>query len=280
MNYFQYIDSTYAVKVKEFAPSEGGYKVEGIENDFFILAVFIDNVRVLGVEFNGLDDINMLSVVNDANIVDLNTISENSFLLAYTEFYVITPYKPPLLVQIADSEQNQDNLLRFLKVYDLPQFRKDGLFTSVSWQYDPRVFVVANVSTVQNQTSFYILNYVPYKNSTNLNWPTPYDETPNDIYDGYKNVSSFPVLVNNSIFQFGDYYITINKKTGTYSYGFSYRIIQDIRTNEFRLIIYYLNNSISTTKEFDLASDSCVNGGFKVYDSQFDIEIKVSKIYG
>lgn len=93
-HYVQYIDETYAVKVKPLLYVDyydepenniylgGHYLLEGIDVQFFVVAVFIDNKREDRVEFIGTDNLFMTSVINDLEMSDLNTIPLNHFFEA------------------------------------------------------------------------------------------------------------------------------------------------------------------------------------------------------
>ncbi|CAD0006569.1 hypothetical protein [Flavobacterium salmonis] len=96
-NYILYMDSSYSVKAKGFDGEMNNhfdtrkYVLEGIDTDFFILAVFIDNKRVDGFQFDNTsidlsyhtDNLFMKSIINDFGMTDLNLIPLNHFLPAY-----------------------------------------------------------------------------------------------------------------------------------------------------------------------------------------------------
>ena len=169
MNFIQYIDDTYAVKVKELESSEG-YLVRGIQTPFFILSVFIENKRVQGVDFGNYDSLPMLSVINDLGNVDLNVIPENYFATAFTEIYLSVPYSNgSSAVEISNFSDFQKKPLRYLKEYKLPQFRIDGRFSQGSgYQVDTRVYSFMRLGTIQSDNKFYTLGIDTYRNSTHL----------------------------------------------------------------------------------------------------------------
>ncbi|GEM_PF-3593633 len=284
MNYIQYIDDTYAVKVKEIPfDYEQGYAVKEIQTPFFILALYVDNKRVTGVQFNNYDSLPMLAVINDLSNIDLNVIPENHFALAYTEIYLSVPYTAGSALEISNFNDFQKKPLRYLKEYDLPQFRIDGRFSQGSgYQVDTRVYSFLRFGTIQGDNKFYTLGIDTYKNSTHIDNLEFQGENPNYIKNGYDLVTSFPVQNNGSIVQFGDYYVKLTTSKTAYPYGLQIWIFTDIRTNEFWLLVNYIENGTSIIKkgEFDISTFVCVNGGFKIKNLLQDVEIQISKVYG
>ncbi|MDA6069050.1 hypothetical protein NJT12_05385 [Flavobacterium sp. AC] len=283
MNFIQYIDDTYAVKVKELEAFEG-YSVRGIQTPFFILSVFIDNKRVQGVDFINYDSLPMLSVINDLGNVDLNVIPENYFATAFTEIYLSVPYSNgSSSVEISNFSDFQKKPLRYLKEYKLPQFRLDGRFTAGSgYQVDTRVYSFMRLGTIQGDNKFYTLGIDTYRNSTHLDSVDFQGESPNYIRNGYDLVSSFPVQNNGGIVQFGDYYIKMTTTKTSYPYGLAVWIFTDIRTNEFWVLVNYIEVGTSIIKkgEFDMSTFVCVSGGFKIKNLLHEVEIQISNIYG
>lgn len=283
MNFIQYIDETYAVKVKEIESSEG-YLIRGIQTPFFILSVFIDNKRVNGVEFNNYDSLPMLSVINDLGNVDLNVIPENYFATAFTQIYLSIPYSNGgSSVEISNFSDFQKKPLRYLKEYKLPQFRIDGRFSQGSgYTFDRRVYSMLNIGTIQGDNKFYIGSYDTYPNSTHVDTVEFQGETPNYIRNGYDLVTSFPVQNNGGIVQFGDFYVKMTTGKTSYPYGLRVYIFTDIRTNEFWILTNYIEQGTSIIKkgEFDIETLVCVNGGFKIKNILQDVEIQISNIYG
>lgn len=282
MNYIQYIDDTYSVKVKEIQYyDEQGYAVKDIQTPFFILSVFMENKRVNGVSFANYDSLPMLSVINDLGNVDLNVIPENYFATAFTEIFLILPFATVSGIQISNVSDFQKPL-RYLKEYKLPQFRLDGRFSQGSgYAYDSRVYSLLKLGTIQSDNRFYTALYNTYKNATHVDSLEFQGENPNYIRDGYDLVSSFPVQNNGNIVQFGDFYVKMTT-TKPYSYGLSVFLFTDIRTNEFWIYVNYVEQGTSLIKkaEFDMSTFVCVNGGFKIKNLLHEIEIQISTIYG
>lgn len=283
MNFIQYIDDTYAVKVKEIESNEG-YLIRGIQTPFFILSVFIDNKRVNGVQFSNYDSLPMLSVINDLGNVDLNVIPENYFATAFTEIYLNIPYSSgSSSVEISNFSDFQKKPLRYLKEYKLPQFRIDGRFSQGSgYSYDTRVYSLLKLGTIQADNKFYTAIYDTYKNGTHIDTLEYQGDNPNYIRNGYDLVTAFPVQNNGSIVQFGDFYVKMTTTKTSYPYGLSVFIFTDIRTNEFWFYVNYIEVGTSIIKkgEFDISTFVCVNGGFKIKNLLHEIEIQISTIYG
>ncbi|MET3025923.1 hypothetical protein ABXT06_04545 [Flavobacterium sp. UW10123] len=283
MNFIQYIDDSYAVKVKEINSSEGFY-INGIQTPFFILSVFIGNKRVTGVEFNNYDSLPMLSVINDLGNIDLNVIPQNYFATAFTEIYFNIPFGgDSASVEISNFSDFQTKPLRYLKEYKLPQFRLDGRFSQGSgYQFDTRVYSMLNIGTIQADNKFYVNSYDTYLNHTHLDTVYYQGQSVNYLQNGYNLVNSFPVQNNGSIIQFGDFYVKMTTNKTSYPYGLRIYIFTDIRTNEFWIIVNYVEQGTSLIKkaEFDISTFVCVNGGFKIKNLLQDVEIQISTIYG
>lgn len=283
MNFIQYIDDTYAVKVKEIESSEG-YVIKGINTPFFILSVFMDNKRVQGVDFLNYDSLPMLSVINDLGNVDLNVIPENYFATAFTEIYFVMPNSSgSSSVEISNFSDYLKKPLRYLKKYKLPQFRIDGRFSQGSgYSFDSRVYSMLNLGTIQGDNKFYIGSYDTYRNSTHIDTIEYQGENPNYIRNGYDLVTSFPVQNNGGIVQFGDFYVKMTTGKLSYPYGLRVYIFTDIRTNEFWILTSYIEQGTSIIKkgEFDISTFVCVNGGFKIKNLLQDVEIQISNVYG
>jgi hypothetical protein len=284
MNYIQYIDDTYAVKVKEvYLDYEQGYVVADIQTPFFILSLFVGNKRVNGVTFNNYDSLPMLSVINDLGNVDLNVIPENHFATAFTQIYLGVPFSSGTGVEISNFSDFQKKPLRYLKEYKLPQFRIDGRFSQGSgYTFDRRVYSFLNLGTIQGDNKFYVGGYDTYPNSTHVDVIDFQGETPNYIRNGYDLITSFPVQNNGGIVQFGDFYVKMTTTKTSFPYGLKIWIFTDIRTNEFWILVNYVEQGTSIIKkgEFDISTFVCVNGGFKIKNLLHEVEIQISTIYG
>lgn len=284
MAFIQYLDETYAVKVKEIPfDYELGFTVKGIETPFFILSLYVDNKRVNGVSFSNYDSLPMLSVINDMANVDLNVIPENYFATAYTEINLSVAPSSGSNIQIANFPDFMKKPLRYLKEYKLPQFRIDGRFSQGSgYQFDRRVYSMLALHTIQGDNKFFVQNYETYPNHTHLDTVDYQGSTPNYIRNGYDLVTAFPIQNNGGIVQFGDYYIKMTTTKTSFPYGLKIWIFTDIRTNEFWVLVNYVEQGTSIIKkgEFDISTFVCVNGGFKIKNLLHEVEIQISNVYG
>lgn len=104
-NYIQYIDDTYALKVKPIEFVDGYYEqvepynyiepyylINGIDTEFFIVAVFIDNKRFSGFQFLEIDNLFMTAFINDLEMSDLNVVPRNHFFEANKQVKFVLPY--------------------------------------------------------------------------------------------------------------------------------------------------------------------------------------------
>ncbi|MBF2709247.1 hypothetical protein [Flavobacterium soyangense] len=86
-NYIQYLTNKDIIKTKEVVFFNNGvnttFTVSGINEDFFILSVFQNNLRVLGVGFDDIENNDMLGFLN-SDILDISLIPRNSFLSSQT----------------------------------------------------------------------------------------------------------------------------------------------------------------------------------------------------
>lgn len=82
-NYIQYVNQFGVIKTKSVVFTKGlintTFQVSGINESFFILAVFQNNIKVNGVGFDDLENNDMLAFIN-SNLFDLSTIPSNAFL--------------------------------------------------------------------------------------------------------------------------------------------------------------------------------------------------------
>jgi len=82
-NYIQYLNLKGQVKTKSvtFVKNDTNttFEVSGIIEEFFILAVFENNIKKSGIGFENIDNIDMLAFVN-SNFFDVNLIPQNHFL--------------------------------------------------------------------------------------------------------------------------------------------------------------------------------------------------------
>lgn len=284
MNFIQYIDDSYSVKTRSVTVGESGYSVSGIDTPFFILSLYVDSRRQNGVAFNNYDSIEMLSVINDMSNVDLNVIPLNYFAPAYTEIQLFVNYSSSAsAITVSNFADFQSKPFRFLKEYKLPQLRVDGRFgTSSAYSYDPRVYSLLVLGTLQGQKKFYVEGHFTYPNHTHLDVVDYQGDMLNYIPNGYP--ANYGMQENGGIVQYGDFYVKVTAGPGlsSYPYGLRFYLFTDVRTNEMWIQVGYIEMATSIVKraEFDISTFVCVNGGFKIKSSLYDIEIQISNIYG
>jgi hypothetical protein len=281
-NFIQYIDETYAVKVKELEAGEGGFILSGIDTPFIPISMFVDNKRVSGVDFGNVENLFALSILNDLGDTDLNTIPENHFFTAYTEVNLYIPFSEGNNSNVAVTNFTDLKQRRFVKKYTLPQLRHDNRFgSSSSYQYDSRLYSLMKLGTIQSQDKFYIDRHDPYKNDIDMDALLYEGQSPNNVPDAYLNVDATNLILNGGIVQYGDFFVKINKLSGTYPYGLAFFLWVDVRSNEFYPYIYHINAQSQNVKaEFDLSTLTAVAGGFKIKNILYNVELTVSTIYG
>ncbi|QKJ63835.1 hypothetical protein [Flavobacterium sp. M31R6] len=134
-NFVQYIDSTYAVKVKELqlvAPDSllENYVLSGINDDFFPVSVFIKNKRVDGVSLANVDSLFGESVLNDLGDLDLNIIPKNHFFAPLQQL-ILAVQKPISSVVSVGSNSDYLGSLQSSKVSNYPKSDKYGIVRPV-----------------------------------------------------------------------------------------------------------------------------------------------------
>lgn len=134
-NYIQYVNDLGRIQTKSVLFEVGNhdtyFTVEGINEPFFILSVFENNLKKEGLGFVNLDNELMLSFINDSN-VDLSNVPKTAFfnplqkvVISYSQTYLktLTSSVDPLVPQLVrDVDYKRPNeYLRYL----IPQFRVD-----------------------------------------------------------------------------------------------------------------------------------------------------------
>lgn len=136
-NYIQYVTRLDVVKTKAVIFTDNGinttFKVEGIIEEFFILAVFQNNLRILGVGFDDIENNDMLGFLNSES-QDLSLIPKNAFL--NSEQIVTMSYNNAYLKNLANN---------------IPIVPAVGVGASVAkYQYDPfRYFIDLNAGNLE-----------------------------------------------------------------------------------------------------------------------------------
>ena len=283
MNFIQYIDNTYAVKIKEVPfIDEQGYTVKDIETSFFILSLYINNKRVNGVGFNNYDSLAMLSVINDMSNVDLNVIPENYFATAYTQIFLSVPYSSPSGSEILNFSDLYVHQFAYINKSVLPQYRHYNKFGTPShgYSYDSRIFEMMRVSLLEGQNKFSVGAYDAHKNWFDLGNPKRLSDSLNDLPDCYP-LNGFPVIDNGGLVQFGDFYVKIST-ISNYPYGKSLWLFKDVRTNEIWIMLSYiqLGTSNQLTTLFDLDTFKALAGGFEIQSVSHGLTVQISNIHG
>lgn len=97
INYIQYINSHGAIKTKRVVRSVVGNKtkftISGIQEKFFILSLFQNNIRVFGLELEGIENDDQLAFLN-TDIFDLEFIPKFAYFNSETTlvFFVENDY--------------------------------------------------------------------------------------------------------------------------------------------------------------------------------------------
>jgi hypothetical protein len=95
-NFIQYIDENYRIKTKEVEITRRDrvtfISVSGIETQFFILSLFLDNKKTGGVYMETSPNLNMLSIINDFSTIDIALINKDSFYNPFEEIVLLTSY--------------------------------------------------------------------------------------------------------------------------------------------------------------------------------------------
>jgi hypothetical protein len=119
-NYIQYVNEFNKVQTKPVSFVDDGentrFVVQGIKENFFILAVFQNNIQVFGIGFDDIENNDMLSFLN-SNIVDLDCIPNNAFLnaeqvvtMSYNNDYVKEQKNPPKELENPLNQMHPDEL--------------------------------------------------------------------------------------------------------------------------------------------------------------------------
>ncbi|WP_291150916.1 hypothetical protein [Flavobacterium sp. UBA7680] len=262
-DYIQYIDETYTVKTKSVESTyidEVGnvYVVDGINCQFFLIALYLDNKRVEGVELFNLDNIAVASVINDLAMTDLNVIPLNDFFTAFTTVHLKVANQATGIQEVYVNNfpvQTQ----KFFKVYDSPQYR--GNVYNLTSNTNSKPYIVQTVLKISSAANMEVWTANHFDNENGLStMPTDFAEQ--------RTVLTADTLQVNGMYV---------KVTSTYSFtGGRYhllRIYQDVRTNEVYLMA---NDSIATGTyvPFVFTTLKAVDGGFKIELTSFNLTIE------
>jgi hypothetical protein len=126
-NYIQYVNEFNKVQTRPVTFVDDGentrFVVQGIKENFFILAVFQNNIQVFGIGFDDIENNDMLSFLN-SNIVDLDCIPNNAFLnaeqvvtMSYNNDYVKEQKNPQPDPQPTEHIPQRDNEYLYFNEY-------------------------------------------------------------------------------------------------------------------------------------------------------------------
>lgn len=275
-NYVLYADSSYNVKVKSFDGEMENhfngrrYILEGIDVDFFILAVYIDNKRQDGFDFYNdhpdvsyhTDNLFMKSIINDLGLVNLDLIPLNHFLPPYKKVMFTCSQSYALAQSVVVLNQPLPD--PYLHKYKNPKLLDVRQYSDA---YNPYLVVYRAVfdSSVSN-TVFKVIS--------------------NDTFDNI-NKSAFSNLYSDdnvtypfsSYVRFMDMYIKFEPKVTDIPVVDSkkkcwFEIRLDVRTNEFYLNYWYSsllqeNPNHPSGYYFASQSDALPTAGGLLFDTQY-----------
>lgn len=237
-NFIQYIDSDFRVKTKyvekksDSTDDYWGYVVDGINTEFLIVALFVNNVRVQGVEILNKDNVNCSAVINDLAVIDLNTIEKNFFFSAFEEVvldYIAIeqkvrvinfPYVPPV------------EPTKYLHKYSTPYL----LDVTQKWtDYNPYLCrVLFKFDTAEFATSNRIFANDSFNNESTRPFINYFS---NDVNPNYRST----VVPFTEFVRFFDCYVKVEPQIGAFmEYSANVKkgecqLIMDVRTNEIYL---------------------------------------------
>ncbi|MFV5699002.1 hypothetical protein ACM55H_11600 [Flavobacterium sp. ZT3R17] len=195
-NYIQYLTLSRIIKTKSVTFVNNGttttFVVNGINEEFFILSVFQNNLKVSGVGFENFDNTDMLSVIND-NFMDVDLISDSSFLtplqsvtMSYNNEYVKNQKNPKPDLVLRDNEYLYFKAYLDFKFPNNPYEIQPFMRNSTGISLDPYKLYFC-----KNSGYYDTLIRTDYLNSDSL--------ILNDSH--YLFTSSFTQLGNQSVFQ-------------------------------------------------------------------------------
>lgn len=191
MNYIQYLTKNGLIKTKQITSFDSGLRtvflIDKIQEDFFILSLFENNIKITGLEFDSSENYDQLAFIN-SDIFDISSISSTNFFNEQT--VVVLSYLNPSI------NNNNNNTLshyflingvyKTLELNALPDLAKNFL-----------VYIKANINVL---TATYITPVNLTFGDTTLSTATfPY------IFYGY---ASAPVMASLDTINF--YYVPAN----------------------------------------------------------------------
>lgn len=263
-DYIQYIDDTYTVKTKPVELTyidEMGYFyiVDGINTNFFLIALYLDNKRVEGVELSNVDNIAVASVINDLSMTDLNVIPLNDFFTPWTEIRLkVANHATGVQEVIVNNFPVQTQ--KFFKIYENPQYR--GNVYNLTSNTNSKPYIVQSVLKISSTSNMDVWTANHFDNENGLaTMPTDFNEQRTVLTADTMQMNGMFIKVTSTyVFTGGRYHLL--------------RIYQDARTNEVYLMA---NDSISTGTyvPFVFSTLKAVDGGFKIELPAFNLTIEI-----
>nr|WP_315160313.1 hypothetical protein [uncultured Flavobacterium sp.] len=132
MNYIQYLTKNGLIKTKQITSVDSGLRtvflIDNIQEDFFILALFENNIKISGLEFDSSENLDQLAFIN-SDIFDISTISSTNFFNEQT--VVVLSYLNPSINNKINNTLSHDFLIngiyKTLELNSLPDLAKNFL---------------------------------------------------------------------------------------------------------------------------------------------------------
>lgn len=132
MNYIQYLTKNGLIKTKQITSVDSGLRtvflINKIQEDFFILALFENNIKISGLEFDSSENLDQLAFIN-SDIFDISTISSTNFFNEQT--VVVLSYLNPSINNKINNTLSHDFLIngiyKTLELNSLPDLAKNFL---------------------------------------------------------------------------------------------------------------------------------------------------------
>nr|WP_314896774.1 hypothetical protein [uncultured Flavobacterium sp.] len=277
-NYIQYVTRSGIVKAKSVTFQDNGltttFDVAGIIEDFFIFAVFQNNLQRFGIGFENFDNINMLSFIN-SSIVDLACVPTNSFLLSeqvvtmsYNNEYVKKfnsgdPLQFPVLQLVEVDNFPVQSEPKFYKIYDTPQYRGNVIsLTNVQLGTGNFKWITQNVFRLDKDGLFMLFGSSHFNNLNGTGGMST-DFSEERVLDVAK-----VVMVNGM-------YVKFTCTNPSFAVGYyHFRFAQDVRTNEV-YIVFEKGNALAIYEKFDFSTLQCLDGGFSIEHILLGLKIEV-----
>lgn len=132
MSYIQYLTKNGLIKTKKITSVDSGlrtvFTIDKIEEDFFILALFENNIKISGLQFDSLENLDQLAYIN-SDIFDISAISSTNFFNEQT-VVVLSYLKPSINNEINNTLSHNfliNGVYKALDLNSLPDLAKTFL---------------------------------------------------------------------------------------------------------------------------------------------------------